>query len=148
MQPKYYQNRDTNVLFQIPELRSPDLIYFNGIWEIGPESARHGRDSNGDEDYLSLIYSARSVNAVLTSESGEDYRVRVTMNGENLTHDNKGADVTIGRDGESYMLFTGPRLYNVVENPVYMQRQTLLMSSGSADFGLFAFTFGVYEKAG
>ena len=148
VQPEYYQNRDTNVRFQIPESRFPDLIYFNGIWEIGPESARHGRDTEGEEDYLTLIYSARSVNAVLTSETGEGYRVRVTMNGENLTAANKGADVTIGPTGESYMLFTGPRLYNIVENPVYMQRQTLRMSSGSADFGLFAFTFGVYEKAG
>ena len=88
------------------------------------------------------------MNAVLTSESGEDYRVMITMNGEDLTDDNKGADVTIGADGESYILVTGSRLYNIVENPVYQRRQTLRMSSDSAEFGLFAFTFGVYEKAG
>ncbi len=85
---------------------------------------------------------------MLTSDSGEDYRVRVTMDGENLTGDNKGEDVTIGPGGESYILVTEPRLYNIVENPNYLRRQTLRMSSDSADFGLFAFTFGVYQKAG
>ena len=147
-QDEYYDDRDVGVYFQSPEELIPNLIYFNGLWEISPESATHGREGNSSEDYLSIVYSARSVNAVLTSDSGEDYRVRVTMNGENLSGDNKGADVTIGPYGESYVLVTGPRLYNIVENPTYLRRQTLRMSSDSADFGLFAFTFGVYQKAG
>ena len=147
-QQEYYQERNVRVFFQSPEELLPNLIYFDGLWEIGPESATHGQEGNSSEDYLSIVYSARSVNAVLTSESGEDYRVMITMNGENLTADNKGADVTIGANGESYILVTGPRLYNIVENPVYMRRQTLRMSSDSAEFGLFAFTFGVYEKTG
>ena len=147
-QEEYYQNKDVSVLFQSPEELLPHLIYFNGFWEIGEESARHGRDSDSPEDYLTIVYSARSVNAVLTSDSGEDYRVRVTMDGEHLTDDNKGEDVTIGPDGESYILVTEPRLYNIVENPTYLRRRTLRMGSDSADFGLFAFTFGVYQKAG
>ena len=146
-QIEYYQNQGLVVNFQIPEELSPDLIYFHGPWIIGPESARHGRDTADYEDHLTIVYSARSVNAVLTSDSGEDYRVRVTMNGEKLTDDNKGEDVAIGPDGESYVLVTEPRMYNIVENPNYRQRQTLRMSSNSPDFGLFAFTFGVYEKA-
>ena len=147
-QDEYYLNRDVNVFFQSPEELLPHLIYFNGLWKIGPESASHAQDGNSSEDYLTIVYSARSVNAVLTSDSGEDYRVWVTMNGENLTDDNKGADVTIGPEGKSYVLVTEPRMYNIVENPNYLRRQTLRMSSDSADFGLFAFTFGVYQKAG
>ena len=147
-QPEYYQVRNIGVSFQSPAELLPNLIYFDGLWEIGPESATHAQEGNSSEDFLSIVYSARSVNAVLTSESGEDYRVMITMNGEDLTDDNKGADVTIGADGESYILVTGSRLYNIVENPVYQRRQTLRMSSDSAEFGLFAFTFGVYEKAG
>ena len=147
-QDEYYLDKDVNVFFQSPEELLSNLIYFNGLWKIGPESASHGRDGNSSEDYLTIVYSARSVNAVLTSESGEDYRVRVTMNSENLTVDNKGEDVTIGPDGESYVLVTEPRMYNIVENPNYLQHQTLRMSSDSEDFGLFAFTFGVYQKTG
>ena len=85
-------------------------------------------------------------NAVLTSESGEDYKVRVTMNGEYLTEENKGEDIIIGPDGESYLSVTEPKMYNILENPSYVRRQVLEMSSNSDDFGLFAFTFGVYQK--
>lgn len=38
-----------------------------------------------------------------------------------------------------------PTLYNVISNPSYIQGETLKMSSNSPDFGLFAFTFGVYD---
>ena len=104
----------------------------------------HGRTTESFEDYLSLVYSATSVNAVLTSNSGEPYKVRVTVNDEYLTEENKGSDVIIGDDGESYLLVASPALYNVISNPSYVRRETLKMSSNSPDFGLFAFTFGVY----
>jgi hypothetical protein len=98
------------------------------------------------EDYLSLIYSATSVNAVLISESGEPYKVRVTVSDEYLTDANKGSDIVIGEDGESYIWVTTPDLYNVISNDSYVRRENLKMSSNSPDFGLFAFTFGVYDK--
>ena len=46
------------------------------------------------------------------------------------------------------MLVTEPRLYNDLENLSYVRRETLNMASDSPNFGLFAFTFGVYKKAG
>jgi hypothetical protein len=72
--------------------------------------------------------------------------VRVTMDGEYLTEENKGQDVMIGEDGESFILVTEPRLYAIVDNPEYVQRKVLRLSSNSNDFGLFAFTFGVYQE--
>ena len=146
-QVDYYRNRDQTADFVLPEDLLPHQIYFNGPWHIGPEHVRHGRTSEDYEDSISLVYSARSINVVLTSESGEPYKVRVTADGEYLTGDNKGADVTIGDDGESYILVTEPKMYNIVENPSYVDGVTLVMSSMSPDFGLFAFTFGVYQKA-
>ena len=146
-QVDYYRNRDQTADFVLPEDLLPHQIYFNGPWHIGPEHVRHGRTSEDYEDSISLVYSARSVNVVLTSESGEPYKVRMTADGEYLTEDTKGADVTIGEDGESYILVTEPKMYNIVENPSYVEGETLVMSSMSPDFGLFAFTFGVYQKA-
>ena len=131
--------------FEAPDSLQRNLIYFNGLWAIGPESARHALDTDHHDDYLALKYSARSVNAVLTSESGEPYQVRVTVNGDYLTEDNKGADVIIGEDGESYIEVTDPRLYKIVEHPTWEGSQLLRLSSKSDDFGLFSFTFGVYE---
>ena len=146
-QVDYYRNRDQTADFKLPNYLLPHQIYFNGPWHIGPEHVRHGRASEDYEDSISLVYSARSVNVVLTSASGEPYKVRVTADGEYLTEDTKGADVTIGEDGESYILVTEPKMYNIVENPSYVDGETLVMSSMSPDFGLFAFTFGVYQKA-
>jgi len=145
-QLEYYEDQDATVYFQAPEQLFPNLIYFNGFWVIGPESARHGQDTDNYEDYLSLVYSARTVNVVLTVDPGEAYDVRVTVNGEYLTQENKGSDVTIGPDGESFLSVTEPRMYNVVANPNYVRAHTLRMSSNSDNFRLFAFTFGVYEK--
>ena len=132
-------------LFEAPESLERNLIYFNGPWAIGPENARHAEATDHFDHYLALKYSARSVNAVLTSESGEPYRVRVTVNGEYLTDANRGADVVIGEDGVSYVEVTDPKLYKIVEHPTWEASQVLRLSSMSDDFGLYSFTFGVYE---
>ena len=144
-QMEYYENKDQVVDFTISSDLEPHNIYFQGPWRVGPESSTHGRATESFEDYLTLVYSATSVNAVLTSDSGEPYKVRITVDDEYLTEENKGSDVTIGDDGESYLWVTSPTLYNVISNPTYIRRETLKMSSNSPDFGLFAFTFGVYD---
>ena len=132
-------------VFTAPESLEKNLIYFNGPWAIGPESARLAEETTHFDNYLSLVYSARSVNAVLTSESGEPYQVRVTVNGEYLSDDDKGDDVTIDEDGVSYLQVTEPKLYKIVEHSDWKGEQELRLSSMSDDFGLFSFTFGVYE---
>ncbi len=131
--------------FEAPGKLEPNLIYFNGPWAIGPESARHAEDTTHLDHYLSLVYSARSVNAVLTSESGEPYQVQITVNGEYLTDENRGDDIIIGDDGVSYLQVTEPKLYKIVEHGDWQGEQELRMASMSDDFGLYSFTFGVYE---
>ena len=146
-QANYYLSREESANFALPGELIPGVLYFQGPWLVGKESVTHGRVTDGHQDSINLIYSARSVNAVLTSGSESPYRVRVTVDGEYLTADNKGEDVVIGEDGESYVLVTDPRMYSVVENPEWVWRKILKMSSDSDDFGLFAFTFGIYQKA-
>ena len=131
--------------FMAPDSLERNLIYFNGPWAIGPESARHAEETEHFDHYLELNYSARSVNAVLTSDSGEDYQVRVTVNGEYLTDENRGDDILIDEDGVSYLQVTAPKLYKIVEHPTWEGEQVLRLASMSDDFGLFSFTFGVYE---
>ena len=145
-QDAYYLAPDEVVTFALPGNQRPHLLYFQGPWKVGPENVTHGRESQGYEDSINLVFSARSINAVLTSGSEEPYKVRVKLNGEYLTPQNKGVDVTIGKNGESYIMVTEPRMYNIVENPAWVWRHRLQMSSNSKDFGLFAFTFGTYQK--
>ena len=144
-QMQYFDSKDQVANFSITEDQQPHKIYFEGAWHVGPESSTHGRTTELFEDYLALVYSATSVNAVLTSDSGKPYKLRITVDGEYLTDSNKGSDIIIGDDGESYLWVTSPSLYNVISNDSYVWRQNLKMASNSPDFGLFAFTFGVYD---
>lgn len=145
IQMDYYQSSDQVVEFAAPELRQPHYIYFHGSWAVGPEQMTHARVTEDYADYIALTYSAKSVNAVLTSYAGGAYRVRVTLEGEYLTEENRGADIRIAADGESYLLVDEPRLYEIVNSPAYTAEKELRLSSNSADFSLFAFTFGVYQ---
>jgi thiol-disulfide isomerase/thioredoxin len=146
VQTEYYKNRDTVASFIAPKDLVPHKVYFQGDWLAESERARHGRVTQQYEDYIAVKYSAKSVNAVFTSDSGEPYRVRITMDGEYLTAENRGADVMIAGDGESYIPVDEPRLYAIVDNPGYVGGKELRISSNSADFGLFAFTFGINQE--
>jgi thiol-disulfide isomerase/thioredoxin len=145
-QPAYFEAQDTVINLVAPTDLIPHTISFQGAWHIGKERARHGRTTEHHEDYIALQYSAKSVNAVLTSDLGEPYRVRVTRDGAYLNPADAGADIMIGADGESFLLVTEPRLYEVVNTPGYQRDRVLRLSSDSDNFGLFAFTFGVYQE--
>ena len=146
VQPEYFDGRDEVVTLEAPAELAENKIYFNGPWLILPESSRHARETSENEDYIALKYSAKSVNAVLTAESDQSYRVLLTMNGQALTEENKGRDVIIGENGDSYIQVNVAKLYELVDHPKYAQGQELRMSSNSPNFGLFAFTFGVYKE--
>ena len=144
-QTEFFKNTGSVVELESPGDHKPGVIYFDGSWVVGPEHTRHGRVTTGYEDVLSLVYSARSLNVVLASDSGRPYTVQVTLNGDFLTEENKGRDITIAANGESFLDVNEPRMYNVVEAPAYAMDNALTMSSNSDDFGVFAFTFGVYQ---
>ena len=85
------------------------------------------------------------MNAVLTSDSGQPYTVQIKVDGEFLTDENKGQDITINTNGESFLSVDEPRMYNLIEAPAYSEDNALTMSSNSDDFRVFAFTFGIYQ---
>lgn len=130
----------------VPQDIQPHAMYFQGQWSVEPERIRHARMTENLEDYLALNYAGKSVNAVLTSDSGEPYRVVLTVDGAMLTQDNAGQDVQWDENGVSYVLVDEPRMYALVDNPQYLPESILIMRSNSDDFGLFAFTFGVYAE--
>ena len=146
-QPEYYENKNTVMIYQDPGEHMRHLIYLHGPWHNGPESLRHSRETADFEDYLALTFSAKSVNAVFRPE-GEDpgpFEVLVTLDGEYLTDSNRGSDVVLEEDGRSFLYVDEPRMYSIIQAPSY-GTYDLRLSSNSPDFGIFAFTFGVYES--
>ena len=144
---EYFRERDTLVFYEDLGEHKDDLIYLQGPWYNGPESILHGRETTGFEDYMALRVSAKSVNVVVTpeGEGAEPFEVLITLDGEYLTEDNKGDDVVVEEDGRSFLHVDEPRLYSVVVAPSY-GTYDLKLSSNSSRFGVFAFTFGVYES--
>ena len=69
-QEAYYKAPEEVVTFALPGELTPNVLYFHGRWRVGPENIDHGRKTQGHEDSINLVFSARSVNAVLTSGSG------------------------------------------------------------------------------
>ena len=143
----FYQETEVTQLYEdLGEYRN-DLIYLQGSWFNGPESLRHGQETEDFEDYMLIRFSSLSVNAVIRPNEANPvpYKVLVTLDGQHLTDENKGQDVVIEGDGRSFMVIDEPRLYAIVEAPSF-GTYDLKLSSNSPDFDLFAFTFGVYES--
>ncbi len=145
-QSEYYRQEGRTLDLAAPEYLPPDLLFFNGRWRVEAQRARHARQTDGYQDYVALVYSARTVNAVLTNAGEESYRVRVTLDGAFLTEENRASDVAIGPDGESYLEVGESRMYQVVDSPSYAQRRELRLSANSDQFGVYAFTFGIYAE--
>ena len=85
------------------------------------------------------------MNAVLRSAGGESYTVWVTLDGRNLTEENRGADVTFDEEGRSVVIVDGPRMFRLVETGELAPHE-LRLSSNSDQFALFAYTFGFYTE--
>ncbi len=144
---EYYKGRDIVQVYEDPGDYTNDLLYLEGSWLNGPESLKHGRETQNYEDYVMLRFTARTVNAVIKPEDGssQPYKVRVTLDGEPLTSSNKGQDVVIEDDGGSFLIIDEPRLYGIVDAPSFGTFD-LTLSSNSPQFDLYAFTFGYYES--
>ena len=143
----YYQNQDTIQTYEDRGSYRDDLLYLEGPWLNGSESLKHGRETQNFEDYMLVRVTSKSVNAVI-KPGGDDslsYKVLVTLDGEYLDDSNKGQDVVIEEDGRSFMVIDEPRLYAIIEAPSFGTFD-LKLSSNSAHFNLFAFTFGVYDS--
>ena len=145
-QPEYYEVPDRTLKLGAPEYLEPDRLYFQGTWRNEGQRALHlGNDPNFG-DYIALVYSARTVNVVMSSEGAEPVKVRVKLDDRFLVEENRGTDVAIAPDGESYLLVDEARMYRVVEKAEYAQRKQLELSVGGEGLAVYAFTFGIFAE--
>ena len=134
----------TTQVYQDPGDHLNQFIYLNGQWTSDLEAITHARETEDYEDYIALKFFARSVNAVVNIEEGVGpFDVQVTLADAPLKENEAGADVVV-ETGRSYFTVDEPRLYEVVSLPEFGEGE-LKFSSNSADFALFALTFGSYD---
>ena len=89
---------------------------------------------------MGIKFSAASVNAVVNPKGDEPFPVRVTLDGRPLTRQEAGLDIKI-EDGHSFFTVDEGRMYNLVSLPGFSSHELRLIPA-SAEFTLFAFTFG------
>ena len=145
LQAEIYEPVDSVADFEDNALHKNQYLYVQGTWRVGFESLVHARKTENYEDYLANIFYARSVNVVMSSQSGEPYRVRVTIDDQPLDPTEAGDDVEWDDEGNSFVTVEESRMYRVVQLPEF-GRQELKISSNSDDFTVFAYTFGAFAE--
>lgn len=125
------------VEYDDPDLYVEDRIYAVGSWLNDRNSLRHQEREPGK---IILNYHALEVNAVVKPEGARGFEVVVTQNGQFLTEENKGDDISIDRDGRSIVVIAEPRMYNLVKNPRFGDH-VLKLETESENFSLYSFNF-------
>ena len=153
--PEYYDGRGLTQFYRDPGEHLNQFMYLNGSWTAEDESIKHGRATENLEDYIALLFFARTVNIVIDFEPGtEPYEVDVSIADpvepgakpayRPLSADEAGEHIVI-EDGRSYFVVDEPDLYNAVALPEFGSAE-LKFASNSPDFALFALTFGSYAE--
>ena len=137
---EYYDFKEGTTLYEDPGRHGNGFLYLQGLWHDGRESLRHARTTEDYEDYIAIWFFATSVNAVISPEGGAPFDVRVTLDGGPLGPGQAGADIMFDADGNSYVLVDEARMYDLVETTKFAGHG-LTLSSNSADFSLYTFTF-------
>ena len=145
-QHEYYEAPNRTLELEAPDYLEPDQVYFQGTWRNEGQRALHAGKAAAFEDNIALVFSARTVNVVMSAEGVEPVKVRVKLDDQFLVEENRGTDVTIAPDGESYLLVNEPRMYRVVEESEYGQRRKLELSVGGEGLAVYAFTFGIFSE--
>lgn len=142
---EYYDAPDSEILYQDPGEHRNHFLYLNGLWTNGVESLTHARETADYEDYMALKFFGTSANAVMSpGADGSGYEVRVYLDGVPVPPESAGGDIAYDADGNSYVAVDASRMYYLIDKDAFGGGE-LRLASNSADFSVFAFTFGAYE---
>ncbi len=117
----------------------PGRFYLDGKWTSERESVRFagGQKEHGT---VSARYEGSEVNAVLGLEGKKKCRVMVQQDGKWLKKSNRGSDITVGKDGSTYVMIDRFRMFNLVKNSEFGEHAVRL-STHTAGLKLFCFSF-------
>ena len=129
------------VSFLDPGDREDSRFYLHGVWTLNEESVRHGRTTEGFEDYLAIKYEEASVNAVLQPAGRKSLKVEVTLDLASVPEEMRGDDIQVDPEGRTFLVVDQHRLYNIIRSPEVAPHE-LRLSAASPDLILYNFTFG------
>lgn len=116
-------------------------LYLSGQWLASAEFTKYEGKPMGGQ--LLLKYHALEVNAVLKPEVNSSFKFWIKKDGKNLTDDDKGKDVMLDSQGNSYVIVNKPKMYNLIwEEEGKFGTHELTLVPDSDAFSIYAFTFG------
>ncbi len=132
--------RDRVHTYREERVRIRGLVYLKGKWESKEEFVNHSESTPGANDYLYVKFLGSSANVVLGKGFGNNYTVKVELDGHPLSQEHKGRDVIV-QHGESYVEVQQFKMYELVKNASYGEHELKLISD-SKEVAAYAFTFG------
>jgi len=113
-------------------------LYLQGYWNESPQD--QGMISGDGNGYVSLIYQAIQVVAVLKNENGGSVRVNVTEDGKPVPRGDAGSDVQFDASGNSFVTVDAPRAYDLLMNKHYGKHELRLLPT-KYGVGIYSFDF-------
>ena len=143
-QKEYYAGGGETHDYTDPKgVRADDVWYLQGRWRAEREAIAHARETQNLEDYLAFRFTARSVNVVMQPKTpGASYVVTVEIDGRPLRREEAGTDVTFDPQGRSIVTVETAKMYSIMILPSLGDHEAKLRSN-SADFAMYAVTFGI-----
>jgi hypothetical protein len=125
--------------FEDPGMYVEGRLYLQGNW-LSDRNYLRLDECDGREGYLTFLYRAKEVNAVLKPEGEKNFQVFIQQDEKFLDEMNRGDDVRIDEDGRSFVLVEKARLHNLVKNKEYGEHK-LRLSARSNGFALYSISF-------
>lgn len=142
-QDAYYAAPDTAVDYADDGTRRHGQFFLNGQWTNLESSLVAGRPSSESDSYVAFDFFATSVNAVL-STSSDTQQVIVEIDGEPVAADQAGPDISWDSEGNSVLLVSDARLYQIIELSKFGKHE-LRLKTNSEGLAFYTMTFGVNE---
>jgi thiol-disulfide isomerase/thioredoxin len=119
--------------------RQNNAIFWNGLWNIGPEYAEHARASSAGQDYTAVDYHATTV-VMVAANAGAPVKTYVTLDGKEVPKADAGPDIKYDAAGHSFVQVDRSDLYTLLKHASF-QEHTVVVSPTGAGFRLFTFDF-------
>lgn len=142
-QDAYYEAPDTIMDYVDDGTRRHGQFYLGGPWVNEESAVVTARNTTDNLSQFSFEFFATSVNSVLSSSFGYS-EVIVEIDGQPVSEQQAGADITWTAEGESILSVRDPQLYQIIALPEFGKHE-LVLKTNSEGLAVYTVTFGVNE---
>ncbi|MBI5019813.1 MAG: redoxin domain-containing protein [Ignavibacteriales bacterium] len=130
---------ESTIHYKDPRYHVDGRLYLEGDWFNDRNYLKLNTTDPGG-GYLTFLYQAKEVDAVIKPEGEKGFQVFVVQDGMPISRGDKGVDIRYDEEGKSYFVVNDARVYNIVKNRVYGEHQ-IMLTTRSNGFAVYAISF-------